>query len=250
MLKQWIAGAFMAVAMVSCTEDPNSPGVEYMPDMYRPEAYEAYLEKYDLDSVDFYEGYFDRMGLDYDDLDTTKRKEVVAEIDAIYKVFTQNKGTATFKHVEGTMPRGYSEFNVPKGNRDAAKSVKMPLEYTEQNQKEGKVYYEVFCDHCHGEKGDGNGPMVQLGVYPVQPPAYNGGNSANLTPGEIYHTIYYGKGVMGSHAAQIAEDKRWKIVMYVQKLQGKTLEELQGNKTMEVVADTVAMDTTAVDTTK
>lgn len=250
MFKQWITGALVAIAMVSCTEDPNSPGVEYMPDMYRPEAYEAYLEKYDIDSVKFFEGYFDRMGVDFESLEEGEQKELMKEINAIYAVFTNNKGTATFKHVEGTMPRGYAEFNVPKGNRDAAKSVSMPLEYTEQNQKEGKVYYEVFCDHCHGEKGDGNGPMVQLDVYPVQPPAYNGGNSANLTPGEIYHTIYYGKGVMGSHAAQIAADKRWKIVMYVQKLQGKTLEELQGNSMVVAAPDTTAMDTTVVDSTK
>ena len=89
-------------------------------------------------------------------------------------------------------------------------------------------------------KGDGNGPMVALGVYPVQPPAYNNGPSAELTPGEIYHTIYYGKGVMGSHAAQISEDKRWKIVMYVQTLQGKSLESLG------IVAPKIESDSTGV----
>ena len=31
-------------AMVSCVSDPNSPGVEYMPDMYRSPAVEAYVD--------------------------------------------------------------------------------------------------------------------------------------------------------------------------------------------------------------
>ena len=33
-----------AAMMTSCTTDPNSPGVEYMPDMYRSPAVEAYVD--------------------------------------------------------------------------------------------------------------------------------------------------------------------------------------------------------------
>ena len=33
--------------MTSCTTDPNSPGVEYMPDMYRSPAIEAYVDYLD-----------------------------------------------------------------------------------------------------------------------------------------------------------------------------------------------------------
>ncbi|MCF8461657.1 MAG: cytochrome c, partial [Flavobacteriales bacterium] len=32
----------IVVLMSSCTTDPNSPGVEYMPDMYRSPSYETY----------------------------------------------------------------------------------------------------------------------------------------------------------------------------------------------------------------
>ena len=32
------------VLLSSCTTDPNSPGVEYMPDMYRSPAVEAYVD--------------------------------------------------------------------------------------------------------------------------------------------------------------------------------------------------------------
>jgi hypothetical protein len=30
------------ISLSSCTTDPNSPGIEYMPDMYRSPSYETY----------------------------------------------------------------------------------------------------------------------------------------------------------------------------------------------------------------
>ena len=33
----------------------------------------------------------------------------------------------------------------------------------------------------------------------------------------------YGKGLMGSHASQLTKEERWKVVYYVQHLQGKEL---------------------------
>ena len=50
----FIALLFLVFGLVSCTENPDSPGVEYMPDMYRATGYEAYLKKYDIDSADFF----------------------------------------------------------------------------------------------------------------------------------------------------------------------------------------------------
>ena len=32
------------IGLTACTTDPNSPGVEYMPDMYRSPAIEAYVD--------------------------------------------------------------------------------------------------------------------------------------------------------------------------------------------------------------
>ena len=43
----------------------------------------------------------------------------------------------------------------------------------------------------------------------------------DLSDGKIYHTIYYGVGLMGSHASQLSPDERWKVVMYVRELQKK-----------------------------
>ena len=47
MSKRWTLLAPVAavvVAMTGCVTDPNSPGLEYMPDMYRSQAIEAYVD--------------------------------------------------------------------------------------------------------------------------------------------------------------------------------------------------------------
>ena len=43
----------------------------------------------------------------------------------------------------------------------------------------------------------------------------------DLKAGHIYHTIMYGLNAMGPHSSLIREQDRWKIVAYVQTLQGK-----------------------------
>ena len=93
-----------------------------------------------------------------------------------------------------------------------------PIAYSDEVMKEGKVLFERFCKHCHGEKGDGDGNVPATGKYPP-PPAYNG-QLKDLPAGQIFYSITYGKGAMGSHASQLNKEERWKVVYYVQKLQG------------------------------
>jgi len=60
----------------------------------------------------------------------------------------------------------------------------------------GKELFTAMCQHCHGEKGDGNGPMVASGAY-VGVPAY--ATLTALSDGQMYYSIYYGKNMMGAH---------------------------------------------------
>jgi len=84
----------------------------------------------------------------------------------------------------------------------------------------------MMCKHCHGAKGDGKGSITNpvYGAVPSYSDATPNrrGNRAmkDLRAGHIYHTIMFGLNAMGSHASQINEEERWKIVMYVQTLQG------------------------------
>ena len=212
-----------AIGLASCTSDPDSPGVEFMPDMYRATGYEAYLKKFDIDSADFFERNLDKLG--YDETPDSLKLAMRKEVQELYNVF--NGGLITRKPVKGTIAEGKKPFSIKKGDRSLAKAVKMPIPYTETSAlAEGKAYYEIFCVHCHGPKGEGKGSLIKKELF-LKPPAYNNGTTKELSPGEIYYTIYYGKGMMGSHASQIVEEKRWKIVQYVQTLQGNKLEDLQ-----------------------
>ena len=84
-----------------------------------------------------------------------------------------------------------------------------------------------MCSHCHGKKGKGEGTITNP-IYGSVPSYLDKipnrrGNRAmvDLNEGHIYHTIMYGLNAMGPHSSQIREQDRWKIVAYVQILQGK-----------------------------
>lgn len=130
-----------------------------------------------------------------------------------------------------TDPIGFVRFeydNTPEGFATSGALVN-PLPLTEKNLLEGKKLYNVFCGPCHGEKGDGQGPIVKLdkGIAGVpsfyeDAPSHHTGETAlvkDLSPGKVYHTIYYGLNAMGSYASQLTPTERWKVVMYVQQLQ-------------------------------
>jgi mono/diheme cytochrome c family protein len=169
--------------LTSCGKrDENSPGVEYMPDMYRSNS----LEYYQTHTVDG-----------------------VTEMNAM-------------QPVKGTVARGYLPYlydNTPEGYEKAGANLKNPLtaKSRAEYEKEGEVIYGKFCIQCHGASGGGDG---KVGLkLPGPPPAYSG-PLKNLPEGKIFHTITYGKGLMGSHASQLTQEERWKLVYYVQKLQG------------------------------
>lgn len=192
------AAGLLAVGLQSCKSDPNSPGFEYMPDMYRSPAIEAYMAN------DFYQN-----------------------------------GMATRQPVENTIPRGMDVYpypNTSEGYKNAGDSLKNPIPYSKEVVKEGKVYYEKYCMHCHGKSGAGDGKVTESDNWPGGPQAYNGALK-DRTAGIIFHVMHYGKGIMGSHASQLTKDERWKITYYVEKLQGKDLEALYGEKKAEVMEE-------------
>ena len=84
---------------------------------------------------------------------------------------------------------------------------------------EGKVIYTKFCIHCHGEEGGGDGSVAKNAKFQGVVPNY--ANLDTLPVGKMFHSITHGKGVMGSHAAQVTQAERWKLIHYIQKLQGK-----------------------------
>ncbi|MBI3134807.1 MAG: cytochrome c [Bacteroidetes bacterium] len=209
------AGAFILFAgvMASCVGDPNSPGLEYMPDMYRSPSIEAYV--------------------DYAEVRGLFRPELVGDKVSL----TPPAGTipyyGTGDNVAIMMPyrfgapigadKTHGLYGTSQDSAGYANSAfdKNPIPYSEEAVKEGEKLYGLFCLHCHGKTGDGQGPTVanSAGKFPP-PPAYNG-PLKDLPAGTIFYSITYGRNMMGAHASQLNKEERWKIVHYVEKLQGK-----------------------------
>jgi mono/diheme cytochrome c family protein len=170
------------IVMVSCGGG-TKPSYQYMPNMYEPVGYETYGE---------------------------------------YEVFPGKQ--EAMLPVLGTVPRGYAPYDYPdttKGADDAKKNLKNPLEVTEKNLEAGKNLYTIFCAVCHGDKGDGNGILMQrekiLGI-----PSYAAAGRL-INDGGVYHVQMYGLNSMGSYASQTNELERWQITQHVMNLKA-TLE--------------------------
>ena len=126
----------------------------------------------------------------------------------------------------GTIKRGelfpYSLPNDSNGYKMSS-MVKNPydsVEITKTQIAEAGRLYNVNCGICHGATGVANGPIASGGYV---------GGVANLTAdayvkmadGTMFHSITYGKGVMGSYASQVTRAQRWMIVKYIRTLQPK-----------------------------
>jgi mono/diheme cytochrome c family protein len=176
--------AIAATFFSSCIqENADSPGWEYMPDMYRspaPEANGIYISDATPDSL-------------------------------------SNRMPAP-----GSIPRGWTPFPYASdttGDRLASMFWKSPLHVTDSVEDKGKFLYDRYCQYCHGDKGDGQGPLVAKKKFPNAPPSYtNLYTDGKLTGGHVYHVITYGKGVMGSHATQLDPQERWEVIAYVIRL--------------------------------
>lgn len=222
------AGASLLV--ISCSRNPDSPGYEYMPDMYRSQAVEAYVDYGLIKDVE-HEGLKNTM---------SAKKPAEGTIP-----FNSNPQMAAVM-----MP--YSIANSDEGY-EASKMNQIPMMYVETEDiakayaSEGKVLFGYFCSHCHGKTGQGDGAVVTYGEFNTPQP-YNGGYK-DRTLGQIFHVITYGKGAMGPHGSQLNKDERWKVALYVRTMQHGDLAyaDLMSNYSMVKDSMTISVDTLVMD---
>lgn len=207
----------------SCTKHPDSPGYEYMPDMYRSQAVEAYV--------------------DYGMVGDDEKSEYADSLKNTLSARKPVEGTIPFnadpKMAAIMMPFPYGPNDLDKADVE----LKIPESYLEDidgNVKEGKRLYGLFCKHCHGEKGMGDGGVVEVGGFNTPSP-YNGAYK-NRSLGGIFHIVTYGKGAMGSHASQLNKNERWKVAMFVRTLQ-------HGDFNLDGLMGADSLETATVDTT-
>ena len=198
----------VVVFMQSCQQaDGDTTGSEYMPDMAHSIAYEA----------NYYNYYYNNTWGSQED----------------YYAYATPR-----EPVDGTVPRSASSMiripNAPmvkpyyyddtedERARAMAEIIDNPYEITDAGLARGKELYNVFCGICHGEKGDGLGYLVRDdGAYPVAPAILISDEFIAASNGRFYHSIMYGKNLMGAYKDKLSYEERWQVVHYIRSLQAK-----------------------------
>lgn len=110
------------------------------------------------------------------------------------------------------------------GLLEADSLLSSPLEGTAEQLREGRAGYRQFCLPCHGETGEGDGPVMNVdGQFPRRMPAtpaadLTAGTGPERSEGYVWGMIQNGRGLMPSYE-RIPRDRRWPIVEYVEHLQ-------------------------------
>jgi mono/diheme cytochrome c family protein len=221
LLKSLTIALSIGVVLAGCSAEGNDPGTEYAPNMYHSVAYEPYSQITDEDagrwvtSIDypaFVEG-----GKGHAEYYNSNRFNP-------HRMNMREPAANTVKR----NPRGWLPYRIPNDSTGLRLSnrLKNPLDSTAEVVAAGKALYEMYCDHCHGAKGEGNGKVaegvtvdgVQKGAY-AGVPNYKSDALKNISEGHIFHVITYGKNLMWPHGSQISQEDRWKIAKYVKTLQ-------------------------------
>ncbi len=181
----------------ACQAHGDFTGREYMPDMTHSKAYEPYVEG----------------------------RTVMIDGDTV-QLFPNNQ--AALKPVSGTVARGYVPYafeNTAEGYEQSAQGLVSPIDRrNEAFLAEGKVAYEINCAICHGSGGKADGAIVKNGAYPAPPPSYFREDILVLPEGKMFHSVHYGKNLMGSYASQLSKEERWKVIAYIKNMQAKQIQ--------------------------
>ncbi len=157
--------------MTSCTTDPNSPGVEYMPDMYRSPAIEAYVD-YGEDPYYVTE-----------EVAVSQRNQQSARKPVAWTIAFQGEDKAF------GLPYPYP--NTPEGYEMAGEENRSPLPTTLENIEAGALTFGLMCSHCHGETGKGDGAISKNG-HILGIPDFSA-KLKDLPEGKMYHTLMLAK---------------------------------------------------------
>jgi mono/diheme cytochrome c family protein len=184
-------------ALQGCSDIQRTPSRVYMPDMGYSVAYETYADHSKLaDSGIFYNA----------------------------------------RPVAGTVKRGedpvfhYEMLADTSGAYDKSAAMKNPIASLDKTEAvEAERLYLVNCGVCHGPKLDGKGPLHVKsdgtdGPYTAAPAnfvdaGYQSGRIYNMPEGTMFHSITYGKNLMGSYASQVTPKQRWMIISYIKSKQ-------------------------------
>lgn len=221
LLGSLITGISFAILLTSCGAGGDNQGLEYAPNMYHSVAYEPYIQITDEDAGRWL------TSIDYPALGDSEKGHAEFYNSNRFNPYRMNMREPAPNTVSRNA-RGWLPYRLPNDSTGLrlANRLKNPLDSTAEVVAAGKVLYEMYCDHCHGPKGEGDGKVaagvkidgVQKGNYNGVP-NYKSDALKKITEGHIFHVITYGKGLMWPHGSQISPEDRWKVAKYIKTLQ-------------------------------
>lgn len=199
----------MMMLLASCARPGgDSTGSEFMPDMAHSVAYEAnYYNYYYNNTWGTQEDYY---------------KYAQPRLPVKGTVARRSSSSISIPSAGDNAPYYYGDTEEER-TRATNQLVDNPYPITDAAIANGKELYNINCGICHGAKGDGNGYLVRDdgGVYPVQPAILTNDEFVNASNGRYYHSIMYGKNLMGSYKDKLAYKERWDVIHYIRSLQAK-----------------------------
>ncbi|GIK52858.1 MAG: cytochrome c [Planctomycetaceae bacterium] len=168
--------------------------------------------------------------------DTVRNREIFTEMQ--YSVAAESQGVN--EHLpgglveqppaEGTKYRGQKHYALPAVKWDKlspedlarAKNNTGPYAMASQEVRDadavkGEALFVKACQSCHGAAGALGAPVEKFypGIANLQTAA-----AKAYSDGELFHIITHGVRNMPGHASILKTDERWKVILYLRKVQG------------------------------
>lgn len=233
-----VLGVLLAISAgfaIAMQTDHTQPNVEFLPEMKRSPAFDAFSANSVLPNGRTLQvavpGSISRgdLPLYYA---ATKEDAVRAgeELQNPFVVKTASNDVAALARsadVDSDVPKVLATSAT--GETPPAEPPPDPRAKLNASIQRGAEVYNVFCVSCHGSTGAGDGPVTKRGFPP--PPSLTTGKSVQMKDGQLFHILTYGQGSMSSMAAQLDRNRRWDVINFVRGLQQSAAQSGTGNPT-------------------
>lgn len=211
---------YLAVMLFFACQQPgkNSTGNEFMPDMGHSVAYEANYYNYYYNNTWGSQDEYYQFVIPRTPVEGTIARGYAA--DYLEGNHGKTSGNSIAYTPNGSVPYYYGDSEEER-TRATVEIVDNPYPITETGLARGKELYVIFCDICHGENADGLGYLAREdgGKYPAQPANLLLDEFVAASNGRYYHSIMYGKNLMGAYKDKLSYEERWQVIHYIRSLQ-------------------------------
>lgn len=213
--------AITAAFAIAMDVDHTQPNVEFLPEMKRSPAYDAFSTNSVLPHNRTLQapvpGTIPRGGLPL--YYAATKEDAIRAGEELQNPFALHDTTPPTTNSDDNAPNTRSDQRERLGG--ATSDVNQPATPSPAGApgsvQRGAKVYGIFCVSCHGATGAGDGPVAKRGFPP--PPPLTTGKSAKMKDGQLFHILTYGQGSMSSMAAQLDRNRRWDVINYVRSMQ-------------------------------